>query len=153
MKRIFLALFLIAIAPAAWALSPVNAVQVINPWSRATAGRTAAVYVTFENNTRSDDRLVAAATAIAERAELHVASSENGVMRMRPLDAIEIKSGTQATLKPGGMHIMLIGLKQPLRAGQTFPLTLSFERSGNIEITVKVMKAGATGGEMKNMPM
>jgi copper(I)-binding protein len=66
-------------------------------------------------------------------------------MKMRPLPAVDIKAGGQAELKPGGMHIMLVGLAAPLKEGQTFPLTLTFEKAGKVEVTVTVEKAGAMG--------
>ena len=66
-------------------------------------------------------------------------------MRMRPLAAIGIPAGQTVTLSPGGMHIMLLGLGQPLREGQTFPLTLSFEHAGPRQVTVAIEKAGAMG--------
>jgi len=72
-------------------------------------------------------------------------SMEGGVMRMRPLTAIDIPAGQTVTLSPGGTHIMLLGLTQPLREGQSFPLTLSFDHAGPRQVTVVIEKAGATG--------
>jgi len=66
-------------------------------------------------------------------------------MRMRPLAAIDIPAGQTGTLSPGGMHIMLLGLTQPLREGQSFPLTLSFDHAGPRQVTVAIEKAGAMG--------
>jgi copper(I)-binding protein len=66
-------------------------------------------------------------------------------MRMRPLTAIDIPAGQTVTLSPGGTHIMLLGLTQPLREGQSFPLTLSFDHAGQREVTVVIEKAGAMG--------
>jgi periplasmic copper chaperone A len=66
-------------------------------------------------------------------------------MRMRPLAAIDIPAGQTVTLSPGGMHIMLLGLTQPLREGQSFPLTLSFDHAGPRQVTVAIEKAGAMG--------
>jgi len=66
-------------------------------------------------------------------------------MRMRPLTALDIPAGHDVTLGPGGAHIMLLGLTQPLREGQSFPLTLSFEHAGPRQVTVVIEKAGAMG--------
>ena len=73
---------------------------------------------------------------------------DNGVMKLRPLKAIDVKANGEATLKPGGMHVMLVGLKQPLKEGENFPLTLTFEKAGKIDVKVAVKKAGSLG----NMP-
>jgi copper(I)-binding protein len=122
-------------------------IEITHAWARATAAtaKTGAAYLTIANKSASDDRLVAVAATVATKAELHVTSMDNGVMKMRPLDGVDIKAGGQAELKPGGMHIMLVGLAAPLKEGQTFPLTLTFEKAGKVEVTVTVEKAGATG--------
>ena len=67
------------------------------------------------------------------------------VMKMRPLASLDIPAGQPVTLKPGGEHIMLMGLNGPLREGQSFPLTLTFEKAGTREVTVAVEKPGAAG--------
>ena len=78
-------------------------------------------------------------------------------MKMRPLAGLNIPAGQPVSFKPSSEHIMLMGLKQPLRAGESFPLTLDFEKAGRREVTVTIEKAGAmgpehAGGDM-NMPM
>ena len=75
-------------------------------------------------------------------------------MKMRPLAAIDIPAEQTVTLSPGGMHLMLLGLAQPLREGQTFPLTLSFEHAGPRQVTVAIEKAGAMehGGQATGSP-
>ena len=83
---------------------------------------------------------------------------QGDVMRMRPLATIDLPAGQAVVLKPGAVHIMLVGLKQPLRAGESFPLTLEFEKAGRREVNVVVEKAGAMGpgraaGGGMNMPM
>ena len=65
---------------------------------------------------------------------------------MRPVSAIDFKSGGQTTLTPGGFHVMLIGLKQSLKEGERFPFTLTFEKAGKLDVSVKVEKAGSMGG-------
>ena len=68
-------------------------------------------------------------------------------MQMRPLAGIDIPAGQPVTLKPGGEHIMLLGLDHPLQEGQSFPLTLNFEKGGSRTVSVPIEKAGATGPE------
>jgi copper(I)-binding protein len=86
---------------------------------------------------------------------MHTMSMQGDVMKMRPLAAIDIPAGQPVTLSPGGMHIMLLGLTQPLREGQSFPLTLSFDHAGPRQVTVTIEKAGAMGpgGEATGSPM
>jgi periplasmic copper chaperone A len=152
MYRILLAALLIGLLPAAWAQSPGNGMSVDHPWSRASSSATGVVYLTLANGSAADDRLVTAATPVADKAEIHESYNDNGVMKMRPIAGVAIKAGGKAVLKPGGLHIMLFGLKQPLAQGQSFPLTLTFEKAGKLEVTVAVEKAGSMGG-MKGMSM
>jgi copper(I)-binding protein len=84
-------------------------------------------------------------TPVAKKAELHTMLMEGTVMKMRRLAGLDIPAGEAVTLKPGGDHVMLMGLNQPLRAGQTFPLTLDFEKAGRRTVMVSIEKAGATG--------
>ncbi|MEO7151771.1 MAG: copper chaperone PCu(A)C [Burkholderiaceae bacterium] len=84
------------------------------------------------------ERLVSATTPAAAAVELHSMSMDGNVMRMRELAAIDLVPGQTVTLEPGGVHLMLTGLKAPLKAGQKFPLTLSFERAGSVVVTVNV---------------
>ena len=79
------------------------------------------------------------------RAELHEHAMAGMVMKMRPLAGLAIPAGQTVALAPGGMHIMLVGLKAPLREGQSFPLTLTFAKAGPQTVTVMVGKVGAMG--------
>jgi copper(I)-binding protein len=103
----------------------------------------------------SADRLVAVSSPVAKKVELHTMSMQGDVMKMRPLAAIDIPAGQPVTLSPGRMHIMLLGLIQPLREGQSFPLTLSFDHAGPRQVTVAIEKPGAVGpgGEATGSPM
>jgi copper(I)-binding protein len=159
-----LVVFAVAMMIAAGAAAREGAVEITDAWARATPGKAenGAAYLTLESP--AADRLTGLATPVAAKAELHMMTMEGGVMTMRPLAGIDLPPGQKVTLKPGGAHIMLVGLEQPLRPGQTFPLTLYFEKSGTSEVTVTVAKAGAaampgaigpeshTGAGMK-MPM
>lgn len=127
-------------------------IEISHAWARATATSAAngAVYLTVTNHGAAADTLTGAATPVAAKAQMHVTIDDNGVMKMRPVAAVPVKAGGGAEFKPGGMHIMLLGLKHPLKAGDSFPLTLTFAKAGAVETTVMVEKAGA--GSMGDMP-
>lgn len=95
------------------------------------------------------DRLISATSPAAGSVEIHSMSMEGDVMKMRQVDAIEIATGQTVELKPGGYHLMLMGLKAPLKVGDKFPLTLKFEKSGEVVVRVHVeepkSKSEATG--------
>ncbi len=115
------------------------------PWARASIGQAqaGAAYLTVMNKGSVPDRLIAAEGTVANRVELHTHMMEGGVMKMRPVKAIEVAPGEPAVLKPGGLHVMLMGLKAPLVKGESFPLTLVFEKAGRIEIEVPIGEATA----------
>src|SRR5215467_6401536 len=127
------------------ALAQPAQLEVSNAWARATPGNApnGAAYVAILSPTA--DRLVSLSTPVAKKAELHTMSMQGMVMKMRPLSGLDIPAAKSVTLKPGGDHIMLLGLEHPLREGQSFPLTLDFEKAGSRTVTVTVEKAGATG--------
>ena len=87
----------------------------------------------------SADRLVSGSTPLAERFELHTMSMKGDVMEMRQVDAIELPAGKTVELKPGGLHVMFIGLKPPLALGAKVPVTLKFEKAGEIKVEFDVM--------------
>jgi len=118
------------------------------PWARPTArsAPNGAVYLTIANTGSAPDRLVRAQAEVSARTELHTHLNEGGVMRMRPVAAIDIPAGGSAELKPGGLHVMLLGLKSPLVAGTRFPLTLTFERSAPMTVTVTVQRDAVPAG-------
>ncbi len=115
-------------------------------WARATPGNSpnGAAYVTIANQGASD-HLIGIETNISARAEVHMHKHESGVMKMRPAGPIEIASGGKVTFKPGGLHVMLMKLKSPLKEGEMFPMPLVFENAGKIPVMVKIMKIGAAG--------
>jgi len=134
-------------ARAQTATSPSSTVSIEQVWSRATpkSASTAAIYMTLVNKGPADDRLIAASTPVASIAGLHEMTVDaNNVMKMRPIEGgIPVGTGGSATLKPGGLHIMLEGLKAPLEAGQSFPVTLTFEKAGTVQVTATVQGPGA----------
>jgi copper(I)-binding protein len=137
--------FAVGLVVASAALAQTGQLEVNNAWARATPGKAenGAAYLTIQSPTT--DRLVSVSSPVAEKAELHTMSMAGMVMQMRPLAGLDIPAGRPVTLKPGGEHIMLLGLKQPLQEGESFPLTLNFERAGPLTVTAAVQKLGATG--------
>ena len=121
-------------------------IEVKAPWSRATVpgASVAAGYLAIENKGAEADRLTGATTAAAEKVEIHEMSMEGDIMKMRAVpEGVEIRPGETVTLKPGGVHLMLIGLKQRLLPGATVPVTLSFARAGQIAVVLPVHSVGA----------
>ena len=127
------------------ALAQTSQLEVSNAWARATPGKAenGAAYVTILSPTT--DRLVSVSSPVAKKAELHTMSMAGMVMQMRPLAGLDIPAGRPLTLKPGGEHVMLLGLSRPLQEGESFPLTLNFERAGPRTVIVAVQKLSATG--------
>lgn len=121
-------------------------IKVEEPWARESPPTVTngAAYMTLVNTGKEADRLVGASGEVSAAVELHTHLMEDGVMKMRPIKAIEVNPGEPAVLRPGGLHVMLIGLKKPLVGGQTFPLRLRFEKAGEIpvEVTVRKMDPG-----------
>lgn len=118
-----------------------------HPWSRAAGANTnGAGFMTIRNNGAQPDRLLSATTTIARTVELHTHIRDGEVMRMRPVADIPIGARQTVRLRPGGLHVMLIGLTEPLRQGSEVPLTLRFERAGEVPVMLAVEAAGARGG-------
>jgi copper(I)-binding protein len=145
-KRFLLAL----LAGLLWAMTASAADSVIKidkVWARATMqpGATGVVYLTLSNGGPAADRLVSVSSPVAAEAGLHIMVLEGTVMQMRPVDALDVKPGDSIQLKPGGLHIMLTNLKQALKQGERFPLTLDFEKAGRVEVEVTVLPLGASG--------
>ncbi|MGB0747830.1 MAG: copper chaperone PCu(A)C [Magnetospiraceae bacterium] len=122
-------------------------VTVSDSWSRASAGpaRAGAAFMTITNTGAVDDQVVAAASDVAKRVELHTHKMDGGVMRMRQVPGIPVPAGGTADLKPGGFHVMLMGLNDPLVEGESFTVTLTFENAGEVTITVPILAPGSMG--------
>lgn len=124
-----------------------------HPFARSTVpGQPSGVaYMTIENNGKEGDKLTAVASPLAKSAELHSMSMDGNVMKMREVSSIEIKPATRVSLKPGdSYHVMLLGLSRPLKAGDKFPLTLTFEKAGKVEVTVNVEDKDRDAGPKKD---
>jgi copper(I)-binding protein len=135
----------------------VGALEIDHPWSRAVpkGATVAAGYLTIKNTGTEPDRLVSGSTPVAGKFEIHEMTMDKGVMRMRPVPAgIVIKPGETVELKPQSMHIMMMGLKQPIEKGKSFKGSLVFEKAGAIEVDFAVEGVGATptaAHDMHNM--
>jgi len=143
-----LALVVALMTGSALAADPVKvgALEIENPWVRPSTGPNGAIYLEIDNKGNAPDRLVAASTTAANKAELHTHIMDGNVARMRPVDGIEVTPGSATVLRPGGLHIMLLGLKAPLKEGDTVALTLTFEKAGKVDLTVPVQKSAAGMG-------
>lgn len=113
--------------------------QVRDAWARPMpAAGNGGVFFVIDNATGETERLLSASAPIAQTAELHQSMMHDGMMQMQMQAFVEIPARSKVTFKPGGLHVMLIGLKQDLKPGDTFPLTLIFEKSGELTIEVTV---------------
>ncbi|HEX5163110.1 MAG TPA: copper chaperone PCu(A)C [Steroidobacteraceae bacterium] len=111
-----------------------------HPWSRATApGMPMGVaYLAITNRGKAADALVAASTPAAAQVEIHQTTLSDGMARMRPVQEVVIAPGSTVKIEPGGIHLMLVGLKQPLSPLDTVPLTLRFRDAGEITIQLSI---------------
>jgi len=148
---------LLVTACASPASAPTTGIQASGVWARAAkvgemksdassdsgmamgSGMNSAVYMVLTNDSATPDRLVSAAADVAGAVEIHESSMDGDVMRMQQLpNGIEIPANGQVELKPGGLHVMLIGLTKDLNPGETFPVTLQFEQAGAITVEAEV---------------
>ena len=116
-------------------------VMVMDAFARASAVSTAkagAVYMTLTNQGAVPDRLLKITTPAAASASLHESAEKDGVATMRPVEALEIPAGGSVELKPGGYHVMLMGLKAPLKKGDMIMLQLNFEHAGSVDVMAHV---------------
>ena len=137
-----MALFAIAATAASAAIAQdyqSGPLKIEHPWARPSYTANGSVYMTLSNGGDVADRLLAVKTDIAGDVMLHESRMEGEVMKMVPLEnGVEVPAHGSAELKPLGMHVMLMGLRQPLKEGDTFPLTLVFEKQGEVPIKVNV---------------
>jgi len=114
--------------------------SIAGPWSfeLPPVSPNGAAYFRIENRGQASDRLVSAHSPVADRAEFHTHEMDGGVMKMHRVDSVEVPAQGEVAFKPGGLHVMLLGLKKPLVAGERFPLALGFEEAGTIEVSVEI---------------
>ena len=130
------ALFLLALLA-----TPVLAqIEIENAWARATppGAEIAAGYMTIRNKSSSPDHLIRVASPLAARVEMHVHIHDGDVMRMRQVKGYDIPASGSLELKSGGAHLMFVDIKQPFKEGEKIPVTLRFERAGEMKVEFRV---------------
>lgn len=144
--KTFLALILAAALSTPALAQPTPTVRADQPWARATAPQqqVGAAYVTLTSPV--GDRLVGASSPVAARVEVHEMHMDGAVMQMRELtDGLPLPAGKPVTLAPGGLHIMLVNLARPLRAGESIPVQLRFQNAPPLDLQFQVGPPGARG--------
>lgn len=116
-------------------------IMVMGAFARASAVSTAkagTAYLTLMNHGAEADRLLSISTDASAKAQLHRTTNENGIAKMQPVESLDLPASTTVELKPGGLHVMMTGLKAPLVEGGSFALRLTFEKAGEVYIIVPV---------------
>ena len=128
---------------------------VTNGWIRATPpnAKMGAAYLTMMNHQDQADALIGASSPLAEVVEIHNVKEENGMMKMYPVDSLEVPAKGMVMLKPGGYHIMLINLKQAPKFGESHMLTLRFRQAPDVVVELPVQQSGATSGDSEKTSM
>ena len=154
MKTIFLLIPLLAGLALPALAEDSGPIQITDAKARPTAPglTTGVVYMTVANRGDSDDTLTGLSTPIAEKAETHRTTDTGGVAKMDAVANLPVKAKGTVTFSPNGLHVMLMGLKQPLKLGDSFPLTLNFAKAGDVAVTVKVEPIKMPGKAMPDMP-
>jgi copper(I)-binding protein len=142
-------LFLSYPAMAAETAPAPTTLKVENAYAFATAPeqKNGAIFLTINGDAQNADKLTGAATDKSEVVELHATTIEYDQMKMVHAHHIDIPAAKAVVFEPSGYHVMLIGLKSPLNAGETFPLTLTFEKAGAIEVPVTITAPGTKPGD------
>jgi periplasmic copper chaperone A len=132
--------------PALAAGYDVGSIHISQPWARATpkGASSGAAYMTITNSGAKPDRVTCESSDASAQCQIHSMTMDNGVMKMRPVEGgLEIKPGETVTLKPSGLHIMLLNLAHPLEQGQTVEATLKFDNAGTVKVAYPIAGIGA----------
>lgn len=124
--------------------------RIVHPFATPTppTAQVGAVYLDITNNGSQPARLISARAHVAETVEIHDMRMESGIMRMRQVNGLDLPTGETLRMRPGGgYHLMLIGLKQPIKAGEGFPVWLTFEGLGEIQVQVVVHQDAERGSQ------
>jgi len=124
----------------------VGPIQISAPWARATpkGASSGAAYMTITNTGKTPDKVSCVSSDASAQCQIHTMTMDNGVMQMRPVEGgLEIKPGETVTLKPGGLHVMLVNLKHPLEQGNTVKATLKFDSAGSVDVEYPIAAIGA----------
>lgn len=130
-------------ATASLAEERVGEIRILAAWARATPGPTAAAYLVLRNEGAGADRLTGASSPIAERIEIHEHRHADGVMGMVVIPDVAVSSGQEVRLAPGERHLMLFRIGRPLKPGDRFELTLTFEQAGPVRVEAVTGGPGA----------
>lgn len=142
MKRIFTVIFAIALTLSACGAT--EGIEVRDPWARAsTQGENGAVYFVIVNHNTEADELIGAASDVANAVEIHESKMEGDVMMMGPVDSVLLEPSTNVEFAAGGLHIMLIGLNQDLKAGDEIEVILKFKNSPDLTVKATVKEANS----------
>ncbi|PQJ61635.1 copper chaperone PCu(A)C [Photobacterium angustum] len=127
-------------------------IEVNSAWSKVVpeSSSVAAAFLIIDNHSAKDDQLIAASSPIAGKTELHTHLHQDGMMKMRQVESIDVKAGGITQLKPGSFHIMFFNLKQTPELGKSFPLTLQFKHAGKMTVKVNVEPATFMSDGMNN---
>ena len=138
----------LALSSAAWAQT-----RITDPWVRSTVPQQKASGLFAQITSTAGGKLVSATSPVAGVVEIHEMKMEGDTMRMRAIDALDLPPGKTVELKPGGYHVMLMDLKQQLKAGETVPVTLVIQNSAGVRETIEVraaVRGAMPGGGMKH---
>jgi copper(I)-binding protein len=147
LRRLALAALIAVLALPAFALDyKLGAIEIGHPWSRATppTAESGGGFLAITNTGTTPDRLIAVKSPAADKVEIHEMKMDGNIMRMREVEkGIEIPPGATVELKPGGFHVMFMGLRAPFAKDAKVPLTLVFEKAGSIDVDLMVQAMGA----------
>ena len=147
LRRLALAALAAILALPAFALDyKLGAIEIGHPWSRATppTAESGGGFLAITNTGTTPDRLIAVKSPAADKVEIHEMKMDGNIMRMREVEkGIEIPPGATVELKPGGFHVMFMGLRAPFAKDAKVPLTLVFEKAGSIDVDLMVQAMGA----------
>ncbi len=146
MKKTFGLISLLAVFLASCG-APSGELQTRGAWARAALkGENSAAYMVLRNGTGAPLELIGASSEVASATELHLSKMVNDVMQMIPQESVPLPTGQDVEFKPGGLHVMLVGLTRDLKVGEEIKLTLKFNRHPDVVVAVPVKEAGAMGG-------
>ncbi len=131
-------------APAKPGEAKAKGISIVSPWARATPGgsKVGAAFFEIQVAVGADDKLIGAASPAAQTVELHDHIRDGGIVKMRRIEAMPVPGGKTITLKPGGLHLMLMELKDGLKEGEAIEVTLTFEKAGTVKVQVPILKLG-----------
>ncbi|MEQ9642761.1 MAG: copper chaperone PCu(A)C [Alphaproteobacteria bacterium] len=144
-KRWLVVVILTLLLPAKAFAADGASIIVDRAWARASilASRPGAAYLTIRNVGTNADRLVGATSPVAKSVTIHATDVSGGTMRMRAVSGLEVGTDSEVVLEPGGIHLMLMGLREKLVEGEDLTLVLTFERAGVIELQVPIRSFAA----------